>query len=96
MAKSLITIAKETGRKIKEARSNLEDIARIGDQCLEANKNELIKNLKDKTSDNLRVIPSYLSKLSKSREYKEDYEHLLNDFRDLVRDYLFLKREYSL
>lgn len=96
MAKSLKRMLQETQRKIEETKKNLEDLARISEQCLEANKDEAVRNLSNRTYSNLKIIPSYLLRLSKSQDYKEVSEQLVKDFKGLAGDYLFLKEQYSL
>jgi len=96
MTQNLKSTVEEAKRKIKETRESLEDIARIGDQGSRVNKSELLKSLSNQTFANLKTIPGYLSRLSKSQEYKEAHEQLLNDFKGLVKDYSFLKIQYNL
>lgn len=96
MAKSLSTTLQEAKRKIKETRKSLEDIARIGDQSLRVDRSELLKSLSNQTFDNLKTIPDYLSRLSTSKGYKDAHEKLLNDFKGLVNDYSYLKKQYNL
>ena len=96
MTQNLKNTLEETKRKIRETRESLEDIARIGDQSLRVNKSELLKSISNQTFTNLKIIPGYLLRLSKSQGYKEVSEQLVKDFKSLAKDYLFLKKQYSL
>ena len=95
MAKTLETIKRITENKVEETRENLESLANRCDNCFDA-KDESVRKLIDTSYRSLEQIWHNLRILSRSKLYQEVCEQFRPVLKDLKRDYLFLKAQYSL
>ena len=94
MAKSLNTLLKEAEKRIVETKDNLQSLATKCDHCFRV-EDKSIGKLSKESYHNLKTISSYLKILSRSKDYNEVAEQLIQDFKHLLNDYYFLKRQYS-